>query len=110
MRRFALILALWPAVLSAEGFTRLTGDEIRAALTGKKLDYGEGISQTFDSSMSTQYFSGSPSSGRWAVRQDRYCSQWPPSDLWACYDVFQSGETIRFVGDGGDITDGTYSR
>ncbi len=108
MRRFALILLLWPGILSAEEFRRLTGDEILMALMGKKLDYGKGISQTFNDSMHTQYFSGRPSAGRWAVREDRYCSVWPPSDIWACYDVEQSGDTIRFVDDAGNTTDGTF--
>ena len=72
MRRFALILLLWPGFVAADEFQQLTGDEILMALAGKKLDYGEGITQTFDSNMQTQYFSGRPSSGRWAVRDDRY--------------------------------------
>jgi len=109
MRRFALILALWPTLVAAEGFQRLTGEEILEALIDRKLDYGQGVSQSFDGNMLTQYFSGRPSAGRWAVREDRYCSQWPPSDIWACYDVLRSDNTIRFVGDGGDITDGLYS-
>ena len=108
MRRFALILALWPGCLIAGDFQTLTGEEILAALTGKKLDYGKGIWQTFDEHMQTQYFSGRPSAGRWAVREDRYCSVWPPSDLWACYDVQQNGDLIRFVDDRGEVTDGTY--
>ncbi|NVO55665.1 hypothetical protein HW561_07675 [Rhodobacteraceae bacterium B1Z28] len=108
MRRFALILALWPGFLAADEFRQLSGGEILSALIGKKLGYGNGAWQTFDEVMLTQYFSGGPSAGRWAVREERYCSQWPPSDLWACYDFFQNGETIRFVGDGGDFTDGTY--
>ncbi|WP_299659837.1 hypothetical protein [uncultured Ruegeria sp.] len=109
MRRFALILLLWPEVLAAEEFQQLTGDEILLALSGKKLDYGEGVSQTFDDRMHTQYFSGHPSAGRWAVREDRYCSVWPPSDIWACYDVKQLGDIIRFVDDAGGTTDGTYT-
>ncbi|WP_420586748.1 hypothetical protein [Ruegeria sp.] len=109
MRRFALILALWPEFLTAEEFQTLTGDEILAALTGQKLDYGDGVWQTFDEAMLTQHYSGSPSSGRWAVRDDRYCSLWPPSDLWACYDVQQSGKVIRFVDDAGGTTDGTFA-
>ncbi|WP_170468612.1 hypothetical protein [Ruegeria arenilitoris] len=109
MRRFALILAFWPGFLTAEEFRPLTGDEILTALSGQKLDYGEGIWQTFDDTMLTQYFSGRPSAGRWAVREDRYCSLWPPSDLWACYDVQQSGDVIRFVDDSGSTTDGVFS-
>ncbi len=108
MRRFALILLIWPGILTAEEFQRLNGDEILMALADKKLDYGEGVTQTFDSNMLTQYFSGRPSAGRWAVRDDRYCSVWPPSDIWACYDVEQNRDTIRFVDDAGNMTDGTY--
>lgn len=110
MRRFALILALWPGLTAAEEFRPLTGDQISSALTGQKLDYGKGIWQTFDASMSTQYFSGRLSAGRWAVRGDQYCSQWPPSDLWACYDGQQSGDTIRFIDDNGGTTDGTFEK
>ncbi len=109
MRRFALILAFWPGLVAAEDFQTLSGDEILAALTGKKLGYGDGIWQTFDEAGLTQYFSGGPSAGRWAVREDRYCSLWPPSDLWACYDVLKSGDIIRFVDDNGGTTDGTYA-
>ncbi|WP_170770446.1 hypothetical protein [Ruegeria lacuscaerulensis] len=106
MRRFALILALWPDISAATEFWPLTGNEIVSALTGQKLSYGEGVWQTFDASGATQYFSGRPSSGRWAVRGDQYCSTWPPSGLWACYDVLQSGVIIRFIDDRGGITDG----
>ena len=109
MRRFALILAIWPSILAADEFQALSGDEILQALIGKKLEYGEGAWQTFEDSMLTQYFSVRPSSGRWAVRGDQYCSLWPPSDLWACYDVQKDGNTIRFIGEGRDITDGTYA-
>lgn len=109
MRRFALIFALWPGLLQAEEFRTLNGEQILAALTGQKLDYGQGVWQTFDDTMLTQYFSGRPSAGRWAVREDRYCSLWPPSDLWACYDVQQSGRVIRFVDDNGGTTEGIYA-
>ncbi|WP_425080432.1 hypothetical protein [Ruegeria arenilitoris] len=109
MRRFALILAVWPGILAAEEFRTLTGDEILDVLTGQKLDYGDGVWQTFEETMLTQYYSGRPSAGRWAVREDRYCSVWPPSDLWACFDVQKKGDVIRFVDDSGGTTDGTYA-
>ncbi|WP_171099802.1 hypothetical protein [Ruegeria sp. HKCCD7255] len=109
MRRFALILLIWPGIATADTFKTLSGDEILTALSGQKLDYGQGGWQVFEPSMVTNYFSGGPSTGRWAVRGDQYCSIWPPSDLWACYDVQQKGDVIRFVDDAGGITDGTYS-
>ncbi len=110
MRLFALIFAVLPGVLAAEEFQTLTGAEILDALSGHRLEYNNGASQTFDASMYTQYFSGGPSSGQWAVRDDQYCSVWPPSDLWACYTVERQGDVIRFVGSGGDITEGVYSK
>ncbi|WP_171130129.1 MULTISPECIES: hypothetical protein [unclassified Ruegeria] len=109
MRRFALILLIWPGIAAADTFNTLSGDEILTALSGQKLDYGQGVWQVFEPSMVTNYFSGGPSTGRWAVRGDQYCSIWPPLDLWACYDVQQKGDVIRFVDDAGGITDGTYS-
>ncbi|MCL6285052.1 hypothetical protein M3P21_16085 [Ruegeria sp. 2012CJ41-6] len=108
MRRFALILALVPGGLAAEEFRQLTGDEILTALIDRKLAYEGGATQTFEPSMRTQYFSSGPSAGSWAVRGDQYCSVWPPSDIWACYNIERSGDVIRFIGAGGDLTDGTY--
>lgn len=109
MRRFALILLVWPGILAADTFRPLTGAQILNALSGRTLAYDNGATQVFEPSMATQYFSGRPSSGRWAVRDDRYCSIWPPSDFWACYDVQSDGTRIRFVGDAGDATVGVYA-
>ncbi len=109
MRRFALILALCPGLVWAQEYRRLNDNEILAALSGRRLKYENGASQIFEPSMFTRYFSERPSSGRWAVRDNQYCSLWPPSDLWACYQVLKSGDVIRFVGEGGDLTDGKYA-
>lgn len=86
-------------------WTALTGDQITQILTGRVLDYGDKW-QDFRASGRTLYFSGAESWGYWDVRGDQYCSMWPPSDLWGCYDVAQSGEALRFVGAQGDVTDG----
>ena len=53
MRRFALIFALWPGVLTAGDFQKLSGEEILSALAGKKLEYGAGVWQAFEASMIT---------------------------------------------------------
>lgn len=31
--------------------------------------------------------SGAKTFGQWLVRGDKYCSLWPPSDRWACYEM-----------------------
>jgi hypothetical protein len=30
---------------------------------------------------------GQKTFGSWQVRGDKYCSSWPPSDRWVCYEV-----------------------
>jgi hypothetical protein len=44
------------------------------------------------------------SEGRWRIKGDRFCSQWPPSRAWTCYSILADGDAIAFVpDDGGDI-------
>ncbi|MEO1733028.1 MAG: hypothetical protein AAFR45_05280 [Pseudomonadota bacterium] len=78
-------------------------------MTNKKLTYESGAWQDFRASGRTLYNAGEDSWGYWGVRGDQYCSMWPPSDLWACYDMARSGDVIRFIGASGDVTDGRYS-
>ena len=107
MRRIALILLLTaPSGIAAEEWTQLSGAEIKAALTDAKLQYAT-ATQTFYASGKTLYDAGRPSWGYWRVQGDQYCSQWPPSDLWACYDMAARGHELRFIGASGDVTDGT---
>jgi hypothetical protein len=94
----------------AEDWTRLTGPEITGALSARLLSYGNGGTQNFHSDGSTLYESGPPSTGRWRVEGDRYCSVWPPQEHWACYDIDRSasGLEIRFIADDGTETVGRY--
>jgi hypothetical protein len=105
----AAFVAATPAL--AAGWTPLEGDAIRAALTGRVLDYGSAW-QDFRASGRTLYNAGADSWGTWTVQGDRYCSQWPPNAAWACYDVDISsdGEAIRFRGAGEDVSVGSYRK
>jgi len=109
MGRIALLFMGFSAAFSASAQTpdwrALGGAEIRAALDGTSLDYGN-ASQTFRADGGTSYFAGRPSEGRWDVRGDLYCSVWPPSETWVCYEVYEKPGMIRFVGQSGDPTDG----
>lgn len=110
MRRFALILALLGGPVAAEGWTPMTGDEIREALTGRILAYPD-TTQDFRASGRTLYiFKGRESWGYWRIEDDRYCSQWPPNDMWACYTMDRKDDRLRFVGPNNDITEATYAR
>ncbi|MEL6463332.1 MAG: hypothetical protein AAFQ58_00055 [Pseudomonadota bacterium] len=109
MRRFALILGLFASPLTAEEWHPMTGDDIRAALTGRTLAYPD-TTQDFRESGRTLYIhKGRESWGYWRVEDDQYCSQWPPNDLWACYGMDRKGDMLRFVGERDDITEATYA-
>ena len=49
---------------------------------------------------------GGKTYGEWTVRGDQYCSIWPPSDHWSCFDLEESAlpdgrPTFTFVSGGG---------
>jgi hypothetical protein len=100
---FCAGLALTPAL--AEGWERLDGPGITAALAARVLGYPDGTLQDFFADGRTLY---GESYGRWEVREDRYCSLWPPSDRWACFDVDRQRLDIRFTAGDGTVTIGRY--
>jgi|SRR5690349_8918283 hypothetical protein len=83
---------------------QLTGAEISAALNGRAVE-GTGTlawRQTFEADGSTIYRSDRGTErGRWQVRGDQYCSQWPPSESWSCYDLAIDDELVTFIGASG---------
>lgn len=111
MRLFALSMMLAaPCIAAAQAEWRaLDGAGISAALTGQVLDY-EDAWQDFRASGRTLYNAGSDSWGYWQVQDNRYCSQWPPNALWACFDVDMRGDEIRFTGDFDDISVGVLRK
>ncbi|MCD2359449.1 hypothetical protein [Sulfitobacter mediterraneus] len=110
MRQFVLFFMLCgPFAVQADeaAWTPLSGAEISAALTGKVVQYGSAW-QDFRASGKTLYNAGRDSWGYWRVEGYQYCSQWPPSDLWACYDMTRQGDRLRFIGAAGDISEAVY--
>lgn len=93
----------------AEDWRQLSGEEVREALTGRTVDY-DGAWQDFRASGATLYNAGEDSWGRWDIRGDQYCSQWPPNSSWACYDVETTPDLsqVRFLGAGADVTVGRF--
>ena len=107
MRLFARFLFMCSAISAqASDWQRLDGPGIEAALTGKRVEYTNGAIQRFSETGFTEYIYGEPRFGGWGVRDGRYCSVWPPSDVWACYDVERTGDRLRFLGDHDDVTEG----
>jgi hypothetical protein len=97
------ILVMMALVVSASADeVAMKGPDILKTLTGARVQ-GSNWSQSFEAGGATVYAGadGKQSSGRWDVRGDEYCSQWPPSDAWACYamatDTTADGVTIIWI-------------
>ena len=104
--RFAWALAvIMPGMAWAEDWVMLDGVAIEAVLTDARLKYAF-ATQHFGTDGQTLYTADRPSWGSWGVRGDQYCSVWPPSDFWACYDVSRAADMIRFTASDGSTTDG----
>ena len=76
-----------------------------ADLAGLTVQY-ERAEQRFGETGKTLYDAGRPEWGNWRSADGQYCSQWPPRTEWTCYSVERSGDRIRFVGPGGDVSVG----
>lgn len=96
-------LATWPA--NAE-LRVLKGAEIEALLP-TIVAVGNQTRQTFSATGGTTYTDrGRDSFGSWRVQGGRYCSLWPPSGDWSCFQVHydpDNGELV-WVGEGGHRT------
>ena len=103
----ALMIAAIPA-----GAEPLKGSEIEPALNDVTIWYEplspKSARQFFNHNGETPYIDevGTKTSGRWLVRGDQYCSQWPPSDRYVCYSVERSvdakGRAVITFLSGGD--------
>lgn len=110
MQKLLVVGLIWLGVSACADtaeWKSMNGTQITAALTGHKVQYDTAW-QDFRATGRTLYNAGRDSWGYWRVTNDQYCSMWPPQDLWACYDMTRQGNRLRFIGQGGDITEGTY--
>ncbi|MEO0497547.1 MAG: hypothetical protein AAF141_09285 [Pseudomonadota bacterium] len=106
MIRFSIALL----ALSTTAFAQepLNGDAISRAISGNTAiatgARGTPWRQFFAADGSTRYYSGSrPASlGEWRIQGDQYCSLWPPSEKWDCYDVVQKDNMIVWRRDGAE--------
>jgi hypothetical protein len=96
--RMVLAAVFMLTTLIAASADALRGKEIEAVLNDTTV-YGLPLApdswrQAFSKGGETIYInaSGAKTFGQWLVRGDKYCSLWPPSDRWVCYQV-ESGVT-----------------
>ncbi len=110
LKSILIFLTLTGAAIAEDGWTPLAGDAALRALSGHRLAYPAGATQSFAPSGDTAYDSGHLQAGRWRIDGDAYCSVWPPSDLWACYglEISADGTALRFIAADGSVTVGRF--
>lgn len=110
MKKLTLLLRVLACGFASakDGRRPLSGKEIAQVLRERKLQYRQAW-HVYRASGRTRYDAGQDSRGYWAVRGNQYCSVWPPSDVWSCYDMARSGLRLIFTGASGDITDAVYA-
>lgn len=107
-RNLFVTAALLAGIVSANAEpVKMDGPAIESALAGKSVagnQDGREWRQDFRSDGATIYYEGNqPSPGRWKVDGDQYCSLWPPSETWDCYDMAMDGEEILFMPKGSAV-------
>ncbi len=109
MRVIVSVFVLLAGQALAQDWQPLRGDTaIIDALADRTVEYDAHTFQRFGAAGDTQFVTERLSEGRWAVRGGQYCSVWPPSDIWACYDVQVSNDEVRFIGSDRSISQGQY--
>ena len=81
--------------------SRITGVTVITTID----DSGRRYTQVFQKAGLTIYnvMPSSSSNGLWDVRGDQFCSQWPPSENWSCYDVTGDGKALTFIASDGKL-------
>jgi hypothetical protein len=81
--------------LDAEALKSLLSD-----ITLTSTESGRVIEQVFQASGATftiDIETRQQSQGFWKLQGDKYCSQWPPSENWECFDVYGNDQGVAFV-------------
>lgn len=109
-RQAAVILALCLATpASAEDWRPLAGDDLAKRLSGANVVYDLDEQKFFENGR-TRYRVFRDRWGWWEMREGRYCSLWPPAEIWECYETELSadGAQIKFTSSEGIVTVGTF--
>lgn len=110
MRGIVLALAMVPGAAAADWVTLTSDAEITEALSNRVVAYDALTTQSFGASGATLYVTERVASGRWAARGGQYCSVWPPSDVWSCFDFAVNGDRVRFTGSDRSVSEGVFTQ
>jgi hypothetical protein len=76
----------------------LNNTTLTATVSGRAVEQVfQGSGSTFTIDVATKALS----QGFWRLEGNKYCSQWPPSEYWSCFDVFGGEHGVVFVSSNG---------
>jgi hypothetical protein len=107
MKRIAFLIWFALAGCAFADEKLLDGATLKNVLSDVTLtsnETGRAIEQVFQAggvTFTVDVESKAQSSGFWRIEGDKYCSQWPPSEHWACYDVLSNEQGVVFVSSNG---------
>lgn len=109
--RLLAVLALLAGPVAAQEWEPVFEDQvIFDVLADRSLTYDAYTFQRFGADGDTQFVTERASDGRWAARGGQYCSQWPPSDQWDCYDIQVRGDQVKFISSDRSESVGTFQK
>jgi hypothetical protein len=101
MSRFAILVLIFcfgPPATAAE--VKLDGATLKDLLSDVTLtsyETGRKVEQVFQKSgvtFTVEVETKLQSTGFWKLEGDKYCSQWPPSEHWSCFDVYGGDQGV----------------
>lgn len=107
--RFVAVMATLAGEAVAQEWEPIVDDKaIFEALADRTVTFDAYTFQTFGAAGETRFVTERAADGVWVARDSQYCSQWPPSALWDCYDIEVRGEEIKFIGPNRAESIGTF--
>ncbi len=104
MKNLFLMVCLSLLIATAQAAEKKLGaGELKDLLSNIRLtstETGREIEQVFQASGATftiDVETHQQSQGFWKLQGDKYCSQWPPSENWECFDVYGNDQGVVFV-------------
>ena len=104
MKGIVILFCFWSLIATAQASEkRLDAETLKTLLSDITLsstETGRDMQQVFRASGSTFIIdteTGQQSQGFWKLQGDKYCSQWPPSENWECFDVYGNDQGVVFV-------------
>ena len=89
----------------------LEGASLAEVLAGQNVIYDPDEQKFFENGR-TRYRVFRDRWGWWELQEGRYCSLWPPAEIWECFDteISPDGARLRFTSAEGIVTEGVFEK